>query len=278
MIERVTFRGAGVELAGDAMGPADGIPVLFLHGSGQTRQSWGKALSEAAKRGYRAISLDLRGHGDSGWSPDGRYLLSIFADDLRVVLDQIGQPPVVVGASLGGLAAMLIAAEAPERMRALVLVDITQRPTAEGAQHVIEFMGSGMEGFESLEAAADAVAAYLPHRKRPRDTKGLERNLRERDGRWYWHWDPAFMSMGQDENAKTGGDRLDAAARGLDLPVLLVRGGKSRIVTEESVREFLDLVPHADFADIAHADHMVAGDANDAFNGAVFEFIGKRAA
>ena len=61
----------------------------------------------------------------------------------------------------------------------------------------------------------------------------------------------------------------------MSIPTLLVRGTRSRIVSEAGAREFLDMVPHAEFVDIAGAHHMVAGDANDAFNDAVFSFIDK---
>jgi pimeloyl-ACP methyl ester carboxylesterase len=273
------FTGKGISLAADITGPETGLPILFLHGSGQTRQSWGKALNEGARHGYRTIALDMRGHGDSEWSPDGQYELGLFADDLHAVLGQFTIPPVVVGASLGGLAGMLTAARAPQLMRALVLVDITARIEFDGTREVMDFMGSGLDGFASIEEAADAVAAYLPHRDRPRDTRGLARNLRLRQGRYYWHWDPAFMKMG--ENAQTQKDapaRLEAAARTLTLPTLLLRGGRSRIVSEAGAREFLTLVPHAEHVNIADAHHMVAGDANDAFNRAVFDFVTRVAA
>jgi pimeloyl-ACP methyl ester carboxylesterase len=277
-IERLELKGTNVTLVADALGPGDGAPVLFLPGSGQTRQSWSKALGEAARRGYRGISLDLRGHGDSGWSPDGVYELPLFAEDLAVVLAQFERPPVVVGASLGGLAGMLVAAKSPEFMRALVLVDITARIEMEGANEVMKFMGSAAQGFGSLEEAADAVSAYLPHRDRPSSTQGLERNLRVRNGRYFWHWDPAFMTMGQDAGErKEHAEVLETAARALTLPVLLVRGGRSRILSEEGAREFLEMVPHADYAGIDDAHHMVAGDANDAFNAAIFDFIAKQA-
>ncbi|MCI4592371.1 alpha/beta hydrolase [Sphingobium sp. BYY-5] len=277
-IERLTLRGTNVDLAADAIGPADGQPVLFLHGSGQTRQSWGKALLEAARHGYRAISMDLRGHGDSGWSPDGQYSLTVFADDLRTVLAALDQPPVIVGASLGGLVAMIVAAADPSAIRALVLVDITAHVDMDGAQEVIAFMSAGADGFASVEDAADAVAAYLPHRERPASSKGLARNLRLRDGRYYWHWDPAFMSMGADPKQQAEGPSvLEMAARDLTIPTLLIRGGRSRIVTEEGARAFMELVPHADYVHIDGAHHMVAGDANDAFNDAVIAFVDRQA-
>jgi pimeloyl-ACP methyl ester carboxylesterase len=144
----------------------------------------------------------------------------------------------------------------------------------QGAQEVVAFMASAPAGFASLEEAADAVAAYLPHRSRPRSTEGLRRNLRQRGGRWYWHWDPAFMNMGRTARTQgQGASVLESAARALQLPTLLIRGGRSRIVSEQGTREFLQMVPHAEFVDIADAHHMVAGDANTAFNDAVLGFI-----
>lgn len=277
--EQLTLRGSDLNLIADAAGPVDAPSILFLHGSGQTRQSWSGALAEAVKRGYRAISLDLRGHGDSEWAPDGQYGLDRFAADVRQVIEQIGGEPILVGASLGGLVGMTITATPPSRLRALVLVDITARVEAGGANEVIAFMESAPDGFATLEEAAAAVSAYLPHRPRPANTNGLKRNLRLREGRYYWHWDPAFMQVGRDaksRNSFDGPNPLESVARAVNIPTLLIRGSRSRIVSEAGAREFLQLVPHAEFVDIAGAHHMVAGDANDAFNAAVFGFIDRQ--
>jgi pimeloyl-ACP methyl ester carboxylesterase len=275
-VARLTLPGSGIRLAADVVGGANAPTLLFLHGSGQTRQSWGRALEEAAKRGYRALSLDLRGHGDSDWSPDGKYTLDSFAADVRQAIEYLGGAPILVGASLGGIIGLLIAAAPSPPLRALVLVDITPRVEMSGAREVSAFMDSAPNGFASVEEAADAVSAYLPHRQRPKDTSGLKRNLRLRDGRYYWHWDPAMLQMGRDAESKIGGPNpLEKAARAVRIPALLIRGGRSRIVSEAGVREFLEMVPHAEFVDISGAHHMVAGDANDAFNDAVFTFVDK---
>jgi pimeloyl-ACP methyl ester carboxylesterase len=274
--ERLTFHASGLSLAADAVGAPGAPTILFLHGSGQTRQSWHRALTRAGARGYRAIALDLRGHGDSDWSGDGKYTLDRFIADIREVIPQIGGEPILVGASLGGLVGMTIAASPPPRLRALVLVDIAARIERGGAQEVMAFMDSAPNGFATVEEAAEAVATYLPHRKRPKDTSGLTRNLRLRGGRYYWHWDPAFMRMGREAGSEAnfdGPSPFVELARAISIPTLLIRGGRSRIVTEENAREFLALVPHAQFVDIADAHHMVAGDANDAFNDAVFSFV-----
>lgn len=273
--ERLTFEGAGLNLVADIAGPADSTPVLFLHGGGQTRQSWGKAFSEAAARSYRAIAVDLRGHGESDWAANGDYTMPAFAADALAVVCALDRPPVLVGASLGGLAGLLVAAAKPPPVAGLVLVDVAARIEPEGADEIGRFMRSAPNGYSSIEEAADAVAAYLPHRQRPSDSSGLLRNLRLRaDGRYHWHWDPAFLRIGSDTPAP---DPLmfEAAARALTVPTLLIRGGRSRVVSPEGARAFLALAPHAEFVDVAGADHMVAGDANDSFNTAVFEFLAR---
>lgn len=275
--ERITIQGAGVSLVADALGPIDGSPVLFLHGGGQTRQSWRRALRETAARGHRAVSVDMRGHGESGWASDGRYAMEDFADDVRRIVAPMRRPPVLVGASMGGLAALLVAAAPPPPVTGLVLVDVGTRLEPEGTREVAAFMTSAPDGFASLDEAADAVAAYLPHRPRPSDTSGLMRNLRLReDGRYRWHWDPAFTRL-RDDALRRDGHPFEDAARALRVPTLLIRGGNSRVLSIEGAQEFLTLAPHADFVDVAGADHMVAGDANDSFNDAVFGFLDRHA-
>ncbi|GLR68260.1 peroxidase [Acidocella aquatica] len=276
-MERMEFAGAGVTIVADAAGAADAPLVLFLHGGGQTRQSWGKALEVAAERGYRAVSLDLRGHGESGWSDDGAYSMPRFADDVRNVIAALGRPPVIVGASLGGLIGILIASVPSPEVRGLVLVDVAVRLETEGTREIGAFMQSAPDGFASLDDAADAVSAYLPHRTRPKDTSGLMRNLRLREnGRLHWHWDPAFTRYNP-ETAKLTANIFAQAAASLTVPVLLIRGGRSRVLSAEGVAEFRELVPHAEYVDVAGADHMVAGDANDSFNDAVLGFLAQHA-
>ncbi len=260
----------GVRLAADERG--SGSPtVLFLHGGGQTRHSWAGALDVVAARGLRAVTLDHRGHGESERAPDGDYRMDAFAGDVRAVVTELG-PTIAVGASLGGLAALSAEGDAP-LLRGLVLVDIAHRIEPEGVARIYEFMTARPDGFASLEEAADAVAEYLPHRERPSDLSGLARNLRERpDGRLVWHWDPALWS----EWSRAGRrevERYERAARGLRLPTLLVRGARSDVLSEEGARAFLELVPHARYANLADAHHMVAGDRNDAFLDAVLGFL-----
>ena len=274
--ESIVFRGSdGVRLRADAWGDPAARPVLLQHGGGQTRHAWGGTAKALARAGWYAVALDLRGHGESDWSPAGDYAFDRFADDTIAVARALGRPA-VVGASLGGLAGLLANARADGPSAShLVLVDVTPRMNPDGVDAIKAFMADRVEeGFASLEEAADAVARYLPHRPRPRDTGGLRKNLRRGDdGRWRWHWDPAFMRPREEGRSPIEPDALEEAARMLAIPTLLVRGRMSELVEEEHARDFLAMVPHARYADVSGAGHMVAGDRNDAFTDAVVAFL-----
>jgi non-heme chloroperoxidase len=261
--------GPQLEIAFDEAGPADGVPVILLHGGGQTRGAWGGALEEGARRGFRMLSVDLRGHGDSGWAADGDYTTGAHVTDLAALIASLDAEPFLVGASLGGIVSLQYAGEGG-RARGLVLVDVAHRVEESGAARIQAFMRSAPNGFASPDAAADAVAGFLPHRPRPKDTSGLMKNLRLKDdGRYHWHWDPKML----DGRGPRDNPRMLRAARNLTIPTLLIRGRLSDVLSPQGARDFLDIVPHAEFADIAGADHMVAGDRNDAFNAATFEFL-----
>ena len=282
-METITLEGRdGITLAADVEGDRSAPPVLLFHGGGQTRHAWGTTIEVLGASGWRAYSVDLRGHGDSEWDPEGDYTMDAFAADIRIIANSMVQPPALVGASLGGIASMAAIGETegPPIASALVLVDVAPTIEMEGALRIGAFMAEHMEdGFGSLEEVADAIAAYNPHRPRPSDLSGLRKNLRQRpDGRWAWHWDPRFISGrfgSQDETRSSLVDpaRLRLAAKNLTIPVLLVRGRMSDLLSEEGAQELLDLVPHARLADVAGAGHMVAGDRNDLFNDAVVSFL-----
>jgi pimeloyl-ACP methyl ester carboxylesterase len=278
------LRGHGLDLAADAYGPDDGPPVLLFPGGGQTRHSWDGTARLLGNKGWRATTVDLRGHGDSDWAADGDYSLDAFAADVCDVARATGpRPPALVGASLGGISSLIAIAEddpAADRpvASALVLVDVAPRLEPEGVARIGAFMLGHLDGFASLEDVADAVAAYNPHRPRPSDLSGLRKNVRQReDGRWYWHWDPRFMTPGRIDEPRSirNEDRLERAAQTLTLPVLLVRGRQSDVLSEAGARNLQALVPHARFVDVAGAGHMVAGDRNDVFNDAVVAFLGE---
>jgi len=278
---------AGNRLVADVYGDA-GQPVLLLHGGGQTRHAWRHTAEHLGRAGAIAYALDQRGHGDSEWVADGHYAFTDFAADAAAVAATLaqrsGKRPIAIGASLGGIASLLAEGNADRAgtgpvFAAVVLVDITPRVNRDGVAKIQGFMRErAAEGFADIADAADAVAAYLPHRPRPRSHDGLKKNLRlHPDGRWRWHWDPRVLkgerSFALDHRILEAA--LIEAAKAIAIPALLVRGGSSELVHEAHVREFLELVPHADYIDVADARHMVAGDANDSFSDAVLDFVGK---
>lgn len=286
--ETVTFTGChdntlrGEVFAGTALKP----PVLLAHGGGQTRHSWKGTAKRLAEEGYPAVIIDQRGHGESDWHPRGLYEFTHFAADLREVATQLferfGQKPVIVGASLGGIAALLAEGEDAnhDHFNAIILVDITTRLRREGVDRILGFMGENADlGFATLEEAADAIAEYLPHRPRPKSLDGLAKNLRlGEDGRYRWHWDPAFIRRPRanpENDFSEHNARMDAAARHVGVPLLLVRGQQSELVSEEDARHLLSLVPGAEYADVSGAGHMIAGDRNDVFTEAVMAFLAK---
>lgn len=248
--------------------------LLFTHGFGQTRLAWEESAQKLSRAGFHAITLDARGHGDSDWSAAAAYELDHFLDDLKRVLRPLPKPPVLIGASMGGLLGMLAAGEFDEPpFRALVLVDIAPRWETEGVERILAFMRARLDGFESIDEAVALVQAYLPHRAQRHDVGSMARYLRSTaDGRWRWHWDPRLLDSVQ-ASAGPYMQRLSAAAARLKLPTLLISGALSDVVRPEAIAEFLKLVPHAQHVEITDATHMVVGDRNTQFLHAVETFL-----
>ena len=277
--ERTIFEGfEGVHLVADVRGDPDAWPVLFLHGGGQTRFAWGRTAEIVAQEGWRTIALDQRGHGESDWAPNGDYSFTSFCADTVAVCDELGKPPVLVGASLGGMAAMLAEGTSDREVSSgLILVDIAPQSNPEGIKRIGDFMRSGVNGFDSLDDAAAAIAAYTPQRKRATNPEGLKKVLRERDGKWFWHWDPKVIMQDRTEvvaNRFLG--LLDVAMGNIFVPTLLVRGELSDVVTQAGIDLLVSRLPDITVVEVAGAAHMIAGDQNDEFTSAVNNFLDDR--
>jgi pimeloyl-ACP methyl ester carboxylesterase len=266
----------GVRLAGDSWGDPSAPLVVLQHGGGQTRHAWKGAGEMLATAGYCAVAFDARGHGDSDWAPDGRYDQDIMVEDLRCVIVALGNHrPALVGASMGGGTSLVAVGEDCVDATALVLVDVAPRIEPEGVAKIRAFMSQRPDGFDSLEAVAEAIANYQPQRQRPRTLDGLGKNVRlGEDGKYRWHWDPRFRGSRPLDLVKRQ-LRLEACARKLKLPTLLVRGGLSDVITEQGAREFRQLCPQCEYVNVADAAHMVAGDRNDIFGSAVIAFLSR---
>lgn len=267
--------GSGNRLVGDAGGNPTAPAVILLHGGGQTRNSWGTAQRELIDAGYFVLSVDARGHGESAWTTE--YTLDGQVADVRALAATLPGKPALIGASMGGVAALIACGEDPQLASALVLVDVTPTMESEGVSHIRRFMTANPDGFSNLDEVADAIAAYNPLRPRPRSTDGLRKNLRLRDnGRWYWHWDPNIIADDQVASLAAIARRMASATAGISLPALLIRGRQSDIVSAAGAADLRRKIPHLEYADIEGAGHMIAGDRNDAFNGAILEFLARR--
>lgn len=272
---RFEFRGRGdVTLVGEEWRGDPARPeIVLLHGGGQTRRSWQRTAEAFAADGWPVRSFDWRGHGESEWAPDGDYSVDAFLADL-LALPGAGPPPIFVGASLGGIVGLLAASEVPGSAGGIALIDISLRIEQDAFDRIREFMTAHPDGFESLDQAADAIAAYDPSRPRRSDTRGLSRSLRRRDdGRWVWHWDPRFMSVSDERESREHAARMRAAAAALSVPALAVRGGRSEVVSDAGLEELHRLIPHLRSVDVPSAGHTIAGDDNNALVGSLRSFL-----
>lgn len=246
-------------------------PVLCLHGGGQTAYMFEELGASLVGR-YHVLAPDLPNHGDSdsidGFSPDA------IAATKPALLDEFGLDGVhVVGASLGGMAGLVMAAALPERVRSISLIDVGPQLEKEGVHRIIDFMRAH-ESFGSLEEAADEIARYLPRRKEIRP-ESLTRNLRLReDGRWVWKhgFGRRIREAVPDESeGDTAMADIDAfveqflvavrrAVVSVRCPVMVLRGEESDVLSDQGAQAAVDLIPDARLEIVEKAGHLAAGD------------------
>ena len=247
-------------------GTAGAPPVLMLHGGAQTAHSFDEVAPPTARR-HHVVCLDQRGHGDSDWAP--RYRRVDFVGDTSALIDRLGwRTASLVGMSLGGLNSIAFAAAHPERLRALVVVDVVPSVAPEGREAIAKQLS--VQEFASFDDAVAAAHAFNPRRT-------LE-NIRERlghamrgfpDGRWRYKFDPEIGDAAGDI------ERMWAEVRRIRCPTLLVRGAESPILTDEGTARFLRTVPGSRAAEVAGAGHSVMGDNPAGFLAAVAPFLAR---
>lgn len=265
----------GVTLAADVGGDPANPCVLLLPGFGQTRAAWARAAKALVAAGRYVVTVDLRGHGDSDWSPTKHYDLGEIIQDVVAIIGQLPSKPAVVGASLGGLAALAAIGESAEPVAsALVLIDAAPRMARAGLERSARLMTLDTEGFATVEDAARVVAEHMVGHEAV-EIEEVQRHLRRADdGRFRWHVDPAYDGFRVDGPARLAAQsRFTAAAEALDIPTFFVRGESSAKVDQESIYAFQKLVPHAEFAEIAGAGDVIIGSRNDAFDATILAFL-----
>jgi len=259
-----------------------GLPaVVCLHGGGQTAYMFEQLGARFAGR-FHVLAWDAPDHGDSdplddspaAGPPLDRHAL---AADVAPLLAEFGiGRAVLVGASMGGIVSITVAARRPELVGGVVLVDVGHRLETAGVRRITAFLAEH-ESFADLDEAAAAIAAYLPGRS---VTIGrLTRNLRQRaDGRWVWKHGlgrriraRGFVDVDQGAAAVVAG--LDDDLRSIHRPALVLRGAASDVLSEAGADELLELLPDARYARIQGAGHLAAGDNPESFVGLVARFL-----
>ena len=275
-IQAVTITTAeGMRLAADIAGEPWRPRLIFIHGGGQSRRSWRKAVRTMVTAGYSVVSYDLRGHGESDWSDSADYDLAAHVRDLGAVIRASPTPPALVGASLGGRVALAVAAEyGSDLVRALVLVDMAPRVSRKGLERVAQFLDVSAGGFDTVQQAAVTLERYA-EREIGHNYFRLSHSLTTgKDGRIYWRWDPrlAQPSFLLPDNIE---DYLTACASRLTCPTLLVRGTQSDIVDDDSVAHFRKIQPAAEVAEISGAGHLMRTSQLTVFCDSTLAFLDK---
>jgi pimeloyl-ACP methyl ester carboxylesterase len=260
-------------------------PVLCLHGGGQTAYMF-EELGAALGAKHHVVAPDLPGHGDSDPITGFDMTRQALARAIEPVCDAFGfDRSVIVGASLGGITAVTLAAARPELISGIVLIDIGTRLEDEGVRKIVTFLRAH-ESFASLEEAAAEIARYLPHRKQVRP-ESLTRNLRQRpDGRWVWKhslgrrwraYQEAAAGSGTDEpdpsDWRTMMAGMEGEAAGLACPVLVLRGAFSDVLSDEGAGEVAALIPDSRLETVRNAGHLAAGDNPDSTINLISRFL-----
>lgn len=218
-----------------------GEPILFVHGFSHNRFVWDDVIAQLPER-WRPISVDLRGHGESDWSPAGEYGLTDYAADLSVFLDSIGvREAHVVGHSLGGNVCTFFAADYPRRVRSLTLVDTGPSLVVAASAHIVGEIGEALRSYASVAEFRAQLSLIHPLA----DAAFLDRLaptllVQRIDGHFEFSLDPGVLGAGTAPVDLNAVERdLWSALSSLVCPVLVVRGGLSSILSEKVAEEMV---------------------------------------
>ncbi len=253
-------------------GSSDRPPLVLLHGMGQTCHTW-DFFSQAMAPNFRVLAFDQRGHGDSDWSLERDYSRSAMVRDLDAFTSAMGvEKFFLAGMSMGGMNSMVFTAEHPQRVRALVVVDIGPRIEKEGVRHIRDFMTNNVE-FDNLDQAAAVIHKFNPRRplQAIREYTCVYNLKQLPSGKWTWKNDSYFREGHRPPDQRMH-DQLADAARRIACPTLVVKGAESDVFSLDGARELQQLVPGSRFALVPGAGHSVMGDNPAGFEAAVREF------
>ena len=237
----------------------NGHPILFLHGGGINAHTW-DVVSLMLRERYHCIALDQRGHGDSEWSPAIDYGVATQVGDVEGFIEKLGLAnPVLVGQSMGGLNSIAYAIRHSAKMKGLVVVDVGPEINSAGTQRIREF--SSTPELESLEAFLERAVKFNPIRDPRVLRRSLFYNLRQLPtGKWSLKHDQRRASDDSWRIAAEQRERILRDVAKISCPTLILRGGKSDVLTDEAAERFAHMLPHARWVRVENAGHNVQGD------------------
>ena len=251
--------------------PNDGAPVmLLLHGFRGHSRYW-DTVAAAFQPRYRVLVLDQRGRGESDWGKD--YSRERQAADVGEFMDALNLSQVVlVGHSMGGMAALAHTFNRPATVERLVLVDQGTEVSPEGMARIRAGMERGSEPIDNPDQVGRAALGLEPTAPDDEVRRLLGGSLAQReDGRWGWRYDPAMNST--PPAPPEDGERRWEMFRQISCPVLIVRGERSDLLSREVADRMVRENPNAQLADVPSAGHMVFTDNPEGFLAAVRPFL-----
>jgi pimeloyl-ACP methyl ester carboxylesterase len=235
-----------------------GAPALVcVHGYTSSAQAFNAPARHLRER-FHVIVPDVRGHGESAWSPDGAYQYRDQAADLAAITDQLRLERVsLIGTSMGGIIAMTYAGAHPERLARLVINDIG--PDAEtGSQRITQMVGSRPDDFATLEDAMAYRRQMSPivAGRSLEDQEELARGVlgRRDDGRWIWKMDPQYVQQRVAQGPPVR-PPLWPVLQGLSCPALVVWGEDSDVLSQSQARRMAEALPKGQLVSVPGVGH-----------------------
>ncbi len=248
-------------------------PLLCLHGITQTAHSWDEVAADLSSH-YRVLCFDQRGHGDSDWAPDGDYTRQTQAADLDAITDTLGLSRfILAGMSMGGINSITFTVRHPQKVRAVIIVDVSPEIQVKGVEHIRNFIQAPDE-LDSFEEFVERAHQFNPRRSLDNIRSRLSYNLKRLpNGKWTWKYDKALRSGERSFQASTLLNLWDDV-RAIRCSTLIIKGGESDILSEESAVKLQQAIPASRLAVVPGAGHSVMGDNPAAFVAAVRSFLG----
>ena len=248
-------------------------PLVLLHGVGQTCHTW-DLFAAAMSPHFHVMAFDQRGHGDTDWAADKDYSRRSMVKDVEGFTTALGLNRFfLTGMSMGGANSLSFTATNPDRVEALVVVDVGPRVENKGVQNIRNFMKDFRE-FDSLDEAAAVIHKFNPRRPLEIIRKyTVVYNLKQLpSGKWTWKYDTYFSEGHRRGDIKQMQEELSQEVKKITCPTLLVKGAESDVLSLDGARLLQTAIPGSEFALVAGAGHSVMGDNPPGFEAAVREF------